>query len=314
MQDFDDIDLDVLRGWSESRDPQLRAEHRLAPLARLIKLDGDQVETLHGPEVLVGRYHPQHGPVDVILRGLQDHENYRLGAPHLHMTLGEDAQWTLRSVSPGVESQVGEQVVGGPNQPHPIDDGDILTVGCARYRFETSGLTLAEWEAARAHLLAGADGPALFLCRRGGPCGPHVQLADEQALVVGRSFPKPDQLPGGRSWEGWQQPDWDLAGLYEDERKFIAFEHAHLEQRGPSWHLRPVASRRRTFVNRLEIIDATPLSGGDEVALGSCLFLFWEPSRADTAARKAIEPPAVVDWQEGSTPLLDEASEPDQES
>jgi hypothetical protein len=312
MDGFGDIDLDVLRGWREEIDPELRADHALAPLARLVSLDGEQVETIHGPDILVGRYLPQHGPVDVILGGLQDHQNYRLGAPHLHLTL-EDAQWRVRSVSPGARTLVdGEELLHGGGHGD-LESGSEITLGQVRYRFERSGLELDEWDHARTQLLNNADGPSLFLCRRGGPCGPRVRLDEASTVVVGRSFPNRTTLAGEQSWDGRTAPDWNLAGLYEAERKFIAFEHAHFESVDGAIELTPVTSRRKTFVNRLEIIDTTPLSFGDEIALGSVIFYLHEPNDDATPERKAIEPPAVIDWQEGSTPIVDETS-PDQAS
>ena len=310
MSEFADIDLDVLRGWREHRDPELRQAHKLPPLARLVSLDGEKVETIHGPDVLIGRYNPQYGPVDVILRDLQDHQNYRLGAPHLHLTLQSDSRWSLRSISPGTRTLVDGEEISQPNELCAIESGAELTIGCVRYRFETSGLALSAWEDARNRLLNGAAGPSLFLCRRGGPCGPRVALDEHGALVIGRSFPGRATLAGDHSWDGHCQPDWDLAGLYEEERKFIGFEHAHVDKSDRVWRLTPVTSRRRAFVNRLEIIDTTPLSSGDEVALGSVIFYLHEPGDAAPSERKAIEPPAVIDWQEGSAPILDEASEP----
>lgn len=309
MDVFGDIDLDVLRGWAETRDPELRAEHALPPLCRLVRADGAQVETIHGPDVLVGRYHPQYGPVDVILRGLADHQNYRLGAPHLHLSLGDDGGWTVRNVSPTVETSVAGVALASPETVQPIESGDDLTLGCVSYRFEASGLTLGEWEDARARLLDEADCAGLYLCRRGGPCGPCRPLEAAGELTVGRSFPAVGTLPDGHRWGDPAPPDWDLAGLYEEERKFVAFEHARLEQRDADWYVVPRAARRKTFVNRLEIIDATPVSFGDEIALGSVIFYLHKPSAGARPARKAIEPPAVVDWQEGSTPILDETSD-----
>jgi hypothetical protein len=323
MAEFGDIDLDVLRGWREEIDPALQAEHALPPLARLVALDAEQVETIHGPDVLVGRYNPQYGPVDVILGGLEDHQNYRLGAPHLHLTLG-DGQWGVRSVTPGSLTLIdGEELAHG-DQRRLLESGSVITMGHVRYRLERSGLSLDEWEDARARLLNdpeqindpdlnAGDRPALFLCRRGGPCGPRIYLDEASQLVVGRSFPDRATLAGEHSWDGRTPPDWDLAGLYEAERKFIAFEHAHLDTldsldtAGRRVELTPVASRRKTFVNRLEIIDTTPLSSGDEIALGSVIFYLHEPSDDAMPERKAIEPPAVIDWQEGSTPILDES-------
>ncbi len=310
MNPFADIDLDVLRGWREQRDPALRQEHQLPPLARLVRIDGEQVETLHGPDVLVGRYHPQHGPVDVILRGLEDHENYRLGAPHLHLTLADEGHWSVRGVSPGARTFIDGHELDHPSEQQRLESGSEIRLGQVRYRFETSGLELGEWEGERARLLNAAEAPSLFLCRRGGPCGPRVELDSSRGVVVGRSFPERTVLAGDRSWESRRQPDWDLAGLFEGERKFVSFEHAHIHACDEAWQITPVASRRKTFVNRLEVIDTTPLSYGDEIALGSVLFYLHEPGDDVTPERKAIEPPAVVDWQEGSTPILDETSEP----
>jgi hypothetical protein len=306
MHGFGDIDLDVLRGWREQRNPGLQHEHTLPPLARLVRLDGDQIETIHGPDVLVGRYNPQHGPVDVILGGLEDHQNYRLGAPHLHLTLDDD-HWRVRSVTPGSRTLIDDQECSHGDEPRRLGGGTVITMGHVRYRFERSGLELGDWEAARERMLDEAGRPALFLCRSGGPCGPRAYLEEATKLVVGRSFPDRATLAGEQSWDGHTPPDWDLAGLYEVERKFIAFEHAHVERLNDAFELTPVASRRKTFINRLEILDTTPLSSGDEVALGSVLFYLHEPSDEPMPERKAIEPPAVIDWQEGSTPIIDEA-------
>jgi hypothetical protein len=309
MSGFADIDLNVLRGWREELDAELREDHLLPPLARLVRLDGSQIEMIHGPDVLVGRYHPQHGPVDVILRGLADHENYRLGAPHLHLSLDDDAVWRLRGVSPGATTAIDGRLLAHPGERRPIESGSELTMGQIRYRFETSGLTLAEWEDARTRLLNRAQGPSLFLCRRGGPCGPHILLSGA-GTTVGRSFPDGPLLAGPSSWDGCSQPDWNLAGLYEDERKFISFEHARVGMADGQWQVSPLGARRKTFVNRLEVIDATSVSFGDEIALGSVIFYLHEPGDDAAPERKALEPPAVIDWQEGSTPILDETSEP----
>ncbi|MFP4598848.1 MAG: FHA domain-containing protein [Persicimonas sp.] len=313
QRDFGDIDLNILRGFSERIEPSLRREHRLPALARLVGVGADRDETIHGPDVLMGRYHPQYGPVDIIPRGLRDHENYRMGAPHLHLTL-EDDGWVLRTVSPGVRTLIGERVVELPNRPHRLQEGDVITTGQVRYRFETSGVSMQEWKQARAALFSEAEsseagGPALFLCRRGGPCGPHLRLGADEPLVVGRSFPADEAFAAKKPWHGKSQPSWDLAGLYEAERKFVAFLHARLEPRDGQWQVLPMAARRKTFVNRLEIIDRTPVSSGDELALGSVLFVVHDPRDTGHSQHRSIEPPVVIDWQEGSTPILDPPDE-----
>ena len=310
MESPSDIDLDVLRGWDEHDDEALRQKHRLPALARLVRLDGPsagRVEPVCGPEVLMGRYHPQHGPVDLMFEGLEDYELYRLGAPHLHLSMDDEAQWKLRAISPSVDTRVNGTLIDHPAGSHPIEHQDELSLGRIQFRFETADISLSSWEQARLELLEEVESPALFLLRRGGPCGPFKVLDERTPSMVGRSFPAPGSLPGRHSWDSVPPPDWDLAGLYEFERKYIGFEHIGIEYDGDQWQIEPLSTRRKTFVNRHEILEPTALASGDEIALGTVLLVFHEPAAEVQPARKGIEPPAVVDWQEGSTPILDEA-------
>lgn len=312
---MNDIDLDVLRGWAEAIDESLRQPHELTPLARLVPIDAGpdaRVETIHGPDVLMGRFHPQYGPVDIIPRGLQDHQNYRLGAPHLQLSAAGACEWTVRSLSPGATTLVGDESIDQPSELCPITDGDRLTLGCVSYRFELSGVDLDEWERERLRLLDAGSGPALYLGRRGGPCGPRFELDGRDAVVLGRSFPRDGVLSGDHQWDGLPQPDWDLAGLHGAERKHIAFRHARLRRDGERWSITPLSMRHKTFVNRAEILDSTPIEVGDEIALGPIILFLHEPDSDAAPRRMAIEPPAVVDWGEGSTPILEEPSDVDQ--
>jgi hypothetical protein len=324
MGAYGNIDLDILRGWTQSRDPQLRRAHALPALGRLVHLDSDHVERLHGPDLLVGRYHPQNGPVDLIPNGLKDHETYRLGAPHLHLQMASDGQWTLRHISPGTRTIVGDDLLEDCDETHRLNHGDELTLGCARYLFESSGVGLQQWEDERRALLDSAEGPALFLCRRGGPCGPRFALDEDSAVLLGRTIP-----PGGNfrvdvPWFGAEHkpvpPDVDLAGLYPSERKFISFLHAYFkrdaaESKGEScdessdaYQVVPVSTRQKTFLNRHEIIEPARLADGDEVALGAVFFCVRLSDSSTAVTRKTIEPPAVVDWGEESSPSWDDSS------
>jgi hypothetical protein len=299
------FDLDVLRGWKEVRDDALAADHALPALGRLICRD-DQGRVrrefgVHGPEVYVGRYHPQNGPVDIVLTGLDDHEIYRLSAPHVRIVMTERGDWSVRPMTPAAPTVLNGHVLVDTREQYTMHDGDTVKLGATEFAFRTTGVSYDDWLDAKKDILTNVDQTGLFLMRNGGICGPRQLAPDQERLVLGRSFPTRDELATG-PWRTEQQPDWNLAGLREWERKFIGFRHAQLIYVDEQWFIEPISSRQRTFVNRMEVSSATPLMPGDEVGLGSVLFHFHDPAdiRASTESHTA-ELPAVVNWREEHT-------------
>lgn len=308
------FDLDVLRGWKEVRDQELAAEHALPALGKLVCRDDEgrvrREFAIHGPEVYVGRYHPQNGPVDVILTGLGDHEIYRLSAPHVRIVMSQHGDWSVRPMTPAASTELNGRSLVDTRQQHPMEDGDKLMLGATEFVFRTAGVSYDDWIDGKKKILVDVEQTGLFLMRNGGICGPHKLAPSEGELVLGRSFPLRDELATG-PWRTEEQPDWNLAGLAEWERRFIGFKHARLSWVDDQWYIEPLSPRQRTFVNRLEVSTATPLMPGDEVGLGSVLFHFHDPAdiRASTESHTA-ELPAVVNWREESTNPRVEPVEP----
>ncbi|MGM0556605.1 MAG: FHA domain-containing protein [Myxococcota bacterium] len=307
---MDDIDLDILRGWAERVDVEVAETHALPALAQLVRIgdESDEIETIHGPDVLIGRHANQYGPVDLIPSGLEDHENYRLGAPHLQLTRAADGSWLARSVSPRASTKIDGQTLVAPDGSRPIEHGAELELGVVRYRFEIASDTLDRWKARRSELLASAEGAALFLMLRGGPTDVSYLLDESSSCVVGRSFPAAGELLKEAPWDELDQPDWDLSALPDVLRKFVAYRHAEIVQHDGTWWLRSLANRHRTYLNRELFDEHVRLSAGDDIGLGSTLLLFHAPDEGEKLPRP-IEPPAVVDWQEDSSPILDEEGE-----
>lgn len=299
------FDLDVLRGWKEIRDDGLRSEHALPALGVLVCHEGDPEQrrefSLHGPETYVGRYHPQNGPVDVILGGLEDHEVYRLSAPHARFVMSARGDWSVRPMSPAATTNLNGTPLIDTRQQYSLKSGDTVTLGALDFHFRSTGVSYDEWLAKKKQILVGEDKTGLFLMRAGGICGPNILAAKGGRITVGRSFPRRGDLAQG-PWRSEEQPDWDLARLFEWERKFIGFLHAAIKQVDDQWYIEPISQRQRTFVNRLEVSGETPLMPGDEIGLGSVLFHFHDPSdiRASTESHTA-ELPAVVNWREEHT-------------
>lgn len=306
-RDTDDLvfDLDVLRGWKEVYDDGLRAEHALPALAVLVCRRPDRSVLyefrIHGPETYVGRYHPQNGPVDVVFAGLEDHEVYRLSAPHIRLVMNERGAWTVRPMSGAAQTRVNGTPLMDARQATPIVHGDVLTLGTLEFEFKTTGVAYDAWLKAKKAILLGEDTTGLFLMRNGGICGPSILVPRGGRVVLGRSFPQREDLTQG-AWRGHQQPDWNLAGLFEWERKFIGFLHAALVEVDEQWYIEPISLRQRTYVNRLEVTATTALMPGDEIALGSVLFHFHDPSDAHASTHgHTAEIPAVVNWREEHT-------------
>lgn len=306
------VDLDAIRGWSEFRDPGLRRDHELFALAELAQLDGDdrRVHTyrIHSPDVLIGRSHFRHPPVDLSFYHLFDHQRYRLGSPHAHLEYGNGA-WLLRPLSRRCPTAVDGCFVEADDRPRRLEDGAMLTFGVTRFRFSTTDVSLRTWKRRRTELLDTADGPTVYLERCGAICGPSQPLHRQTPLVVGRSHPEPGTLPDTSNWPEEDDPFWDLAGVYDHERAFVAFRHVKFEFRDDRWWLCPLSSGHRTFVNRRLIGEPTELNAGDRIGLGSLLLRFYHPQQRDLAVRQTPRS-ELMDWSTGRTPSVSPPESP----
>lgn len=288
------FDLDVLRGWRENCDPHLCAPHKVPPLAELIYDHGTSslCVGIHGPDVYIGRFHPQHGPVDLLVEGLEDHELYKISAPHARISYGEGREWFVRPLSPSSFTYINDRLLSDTRERYPLQGGDMLRLGVVPFKFQLTSLGFETWREKQKALLLAVESPSLFLMRAGAVCGPHYVLPIDKPTVVGRSFPE-------ALAEGKKQPDWDLAGLRDEERKHIGLRHAEIWCEGQDWFLLPMSARQRTFVNRVEVTGVTPLMPGDEVGLGPVLFHFHHPSNIKASTdRRTVELPAILNWRE----------------
>jgi hypothetical protein len=300
------INLDQMRGWSDAPDPRLRRSHELPVIARLVAIDGGggAQMPLHGPDIYIGRFHPQAGPVDIIPTQLADHEIYKFAAPHVRLSY-DDGDWVLVSTAPNGIVEIEGERVEEVGIRHHLPIGARIRLGVVEFEFEQGPATYDEWLDARKELLEASDGPTLFLKRSGAIAGPSFRLRADRSNVVGRRFPDPAAI--GAAWPSHRQPDWNLSGLWDQETKFVGFRHAEFTCDGDEWTIKPISLRQRTYLNRVEIVGETPLLPGDEIGLGSVLLHFHHP--ADLAAstdHRTAELPAVVDWQrEHTSPDLD---------
>ncbi len=296
-----DVDLDVLRGWSEHRDPALQKKHHLPALASFVLLDEDDQPLfryrIYGPDILVGRFQARYAPVDLLFSGIEDQQIFRLGAPHAHLSC-DFTSWKFQVLSPRSTTLVDGQPLEHLHKAKVLTGKEVITLGVTRFRFETDHVASADWRAERQNLLDTLDSPALFLKRSGGICGVYHGLSEDEPLVVGRSFPKPGQLGAPDIWPVRDENFWDLSGLYDFERRYIAFRHAQIEKSGQEWTIAPLSTRQRIFVNRIAISEKVTLTPGDEIGLGSILFHFHHPAESKTRQRQR-HVPAVVDWSEG---------------
>lgn len=286
------VDLHILRGWAEPRHPSLRSEHLLPRLATLSLEEGadtTQIMGIHGPEVLIGRYHPPHGPVDLLPTGLRDHELYKLGAPHVRLRQEDDGRWSVRPLAPSLPTAVdGEQLRLG--QAAMLGPRSKLVLGITTWRFEQHDVSPAQWERSASDLLQTEGGAALFLKRHGGLCGPRLKLEPGSSPVIGRLSPR-------------SQPDWELSGLPEHERRHIAYRHAQLRPLAQGWEIIPLTERHRVYINRQAISGPARLAPGDEVGLGSVLLHFHYPDGGEAPWRRKLQVPTLVDWQlDGAVP------------
>jgi hypothetical protein len=235
------------------------------------------------------------------MTGMTDHEIYKLSAPHVRLVMSPRGDWSVRPMTPAAHTELNGTVLIDTRQQYALQNDDRLVLGALEFEFRTSGVTYDEWLKAKKEILLNEDETCVFLMRAGGICGPSIVVPKGARIVIGRSFPKREDLSSG-PWRGESQPDWNLAGLQEWERRFIGFRHAALVQVDDQWYIEPISVRQRTFVNRLEITGTTALMPGDEIGLGSVLFHFHDPSdiRASTESHTA-ELPAVVNWREEHT-------------
>ena len=282
------VDRDALRGWAEHHDPDLQRPHALPALITLESDEGAH-QTLHAPRALIGRFSPQHGPVDLIPAHLYDHELYRVGAPHALVEL-TSVGWTLRAVSPRALTMLGDRELTPHDGVTPLSEGDTVTLGVTSWRVRLHDGARADWERAREALLSQSIEPSLFLSRAGGICGPRYTFSERRPHVLGRAFSL--DVPDPPS-----QPDWDLCGLPEHERRYVAFRHAALRPVDAiDWEVAPLSPRHKVYVNRVPIDDPVLLRPGDELGLGALTFLFHHPAAEAPPLRTEPDLPSVVDW------------------
>jgi hypothetical protein len=163
-------------------------------------------------------------------------------------------------------------------------------LGATEWRFETTEFTFAQWERLVSDLIQTEGDGALFLKRGGGLCGPRHRLEPSSTFTIGRASPQ-------------GSPEWSLDGLFDHERKHIAYRHAQLRPLNKGWELCPLTDRHRVFVNRVPISQPTRLDPGDEVALGSVLFHFHYPDGGEAPWRRNLLLPSLVDWtRDGEAP------------
>lgn len=298
------IDLDTLRGWSEYRDDSLRAAHRLPPLAglHLVKEKRGVKHTrsyyLYGEDLLLGRFQAHYSPVDLQFADFEDHELYKLGAPHVRIYLHEDV-WNLQVISPRTETRINGALITELRTDYPLLNDDRLHLGIAELRFQCMANQLPTNLAASETLIQRAQSPSLHLLRQGGLAGPFKSLPSQGPLSLGRSHPNPGHLPDTEDWPNHVPLFWDLSGLFDHERRHIGFRHAQLFFRDQDWFLEPLCSRQRTFVNRIQIQNPVKLEPNDEIGLGTILFRFYDPTSAPPKSHRVPVIPKVVDWSAG---------------
>src|SRR5690554_3724779 len=143
------FELDVLRGWREVHDLNLSALHALPVLAALVQMDSEMVELdrieIHGPDVILGRFQPQNGPVDLVPGRLLDHENYRLGVPHLYLRFDETG-WSIRLLTTTCPTYLAGEKIEETDRYYGVNHGDELKLGVVRFVFESGEQPLGAWQ------------------------------------------------------------------------------------------------------------------------------------------------------------------------
>lgn len=294
--------LDTLRGWREQRDPSLRASHLLPSLAKLELLEPARTTRkswpIHGPKAVLGRYHHANGPVDITFHGLLDHELYKLGTPHARIWIEEGGRWRIERASSKARLVVDGVRLEDLRTNLPLEDGSILQMGIIKLRFELASQDdYLGWVSTLEDVLLTERAPALFLKRFGGVCGPRFAIKEGATRVVGRSFPGKDVLARPAHWLDAALPDWDLGGLYDHERRHIAFRHIALRPvNDHDWELQVLATRQHVTVNGLDVSDSKLLRTGDEIGLGSVLFHFHNPMDELPSQRHTIKLPKLAHY------------------
>ncbi len=285
--------LNLIRGWNESIDEELNKKHALPSLGTLVF--GERKLEIHGPEVYLGRFHPQQGPVDILFTDFEDHEIYKFAAPHVRLIL-EKKQWYLRSKAPNCWTSINGQELDHTSPRVPISTGDVIKVGCVDFVFHSHLEDLELWLKEKKAIFRSETETSLFLKRDGGVCGPRFVLGNLKEAVIGRAFD-----PKYAAKLDLAQPDWDLSSLKDFERKFIGFRHISFLRDGPDWTVRVLSHRQKVYVNRRAITDSVLLMAGDEVALGNVAFHFHDPSNFEAStSKRTSELPESIDWAEGS--------------
>ena len=268
-----------------------RATHALPPLAELQSVEDPSMRwPIHGLRQVVGRYHPPHGPVDIALAELLDHERLRLGPPHALIEYKpEQERWVLRPMTSRFETRVGDHTLGTGSRPHPLDDGTLIRLGVVSLRFVLK-TPPAQWQQAHKALFEATESPSLWLNRHGGPCGTYWELSMARVLLGATRRVR---------------ADLDLhAHLLDPERCLIASHHGVLwrDVQG-GWLIKPCAEAHSVYVNRVEVLEPTSLQSGDEVALGNTSFCFHQPDAPERTSRPDFFVP--VDWHREHTKPAD---------
>ena len=100
---------------------------------------GDEIP-LSGQRLVVGRFDPETGPVDIDLS--EGAESGHISRQHGELYLEGDGSWTVRDLGStnGVFVKSADTASFGPriSAPRPLKDGDELAFGNARFIFRTT--------------------------------------------------------------------------------------------------------------------------------------------------------------------------------
>jgi pSer/pThr/pTyr-binding forkhead associated (FHA) protein len=100
---------------------------------------GDEIP-LFGQRLLVGRFDPETGPVDVDLTAMD--AGGHISRQHGELYREGDGPWTVRDLGStnGVFVKSGKDAAFGPRitAPRPLQDSDELAFGNARFIFKSS--------------------------------------------------------------------------------------------------------------------------------------------------------------------------------
>jgi len=113
-----------------------------ARTARLIAVrqgvpTGEEIPLL-GRRLIVGRFDPETGPVDIDLSAIP--ESVHISRHHGELSREEDGRWTVRDLGSanGVFVRSGDDTSFGPRitAPRPLSNGDEVAFGNARFLFK----------------------------------------------------------------------------------------------------------------------------------------------------------------------------------